>query len=309
MGRDRGRVEGAIDGKRSDRRPRRSDRRPRSAAEAVVYAEVSDARTVCAIPRYGRRVSRAMFPDQADEDAGHPPAAAAIIAALRRNAVQPEPLPEPGDPRWGISAILRPAPSSPAASCAVWLADRIAGVAGPHHVVYGLADLHVTVRSLEGFRVFERRDDVVRHYVRVLKREVRSLHPLPIRFDGVAPTLSGVIALSSAGSRRLRELRERLHRELAASAPVPGPEARRPRARAHMSMVLFTGPLADPTGLRPCLPTCAIWILASRVSTGSSSSVTSARSRTPGSFRFGRRRCAAEQNAPLPWLSLARAGC
>jgi 2'-5' RNA ligase len=159
--------------------------------------------------------------------------------------VRPEPLPQPGDPRWGVSVILRPAPSSPAASRAASLAEQIAAVAGRHQVVYRLDELHVTVRSLEGFRVFEPGDDVVARYIEVLEREVRSLRPLPIHFDGVVPTLGGVIALSSTGSPQLRALRERLHRHLAALAPVPGPDARRPREQTHMSLVLFTGPLAD----------------------------------------------------------------
>jgi hypothetical protein len=129
-------------------------------------------------------------------------------------------------------------------SRAASLAEQIAAVAG-QHIVYGLDDLHVTVRSLEGFRVFEPGDDVVARYIEVLEQEVRSLHSLPIHFDGVAPTLSGVIALSSTGSPELRALRQRLHRDLAALAPVPGPDARGPRERTHMSLVLFTGPLAD----------------------------------------------------------------
>jgi 2'-5' RNA ligase len=185
-----------------------------------------------------------MSANQPCKDAGDT-AAVETVAALRRNAVRPEPLPQPGDRRWGLSAILRPAPSSPAVSRAASIAEQIAAVAGQHHVLYGLEDLHVTVRSLEGFRVFEPGDDVVARYIDVVAREIRSMRPLPIHFDGVAPTLSGVIALSSTGSPKLSALRERLHRDLAALAPVPGPEARRPRRRTHMSLVLFTGPLAD----------------------------------------------------------------
>jgi hypothetical protein len=144
-----------------------------------------------------------------------------------------------------VSAILRPTQSSRAVSRAALVAEEIAAVAGRHHVVYGLDDLHVTVRSLEGFRVFEPGDEAVARYIDVLEREARSLRSLPIHFDGVAPTLSGAIALSSTGSPQLRALRKRLHRRLAALAPVPGPDARRPRERTHMSLVLFTGPLVD----------------------------------------------------------------
>ncbi len=113
--------------------------------------------------------------------------------------------------------------------------------------MYGPELLHTTVRSIEGFRGSVPPDDeAVERYARVLEEEVRDQRALAIRYAGVAPTLSGVLAQGFAVDNSLAKLRVRLHLRLADDAPVPGPETQSPRDLDHASVVLFLGPFSDP---------------------------------------------------------------
>jgi 2'-5' RNA ligase len=169
------------------------------------------------------------------------------LPAFRRNEIHPEPDPVPGDSRWGVSALLRASISEPLRSLAR-AAQEIGQAAGDHQVVYGVQDLHVTVRSIEGFREDITPDDpAVERYAQIIEEEVLGDRAFPIRFRGVAPTRSGVIAPGFPADRALQRLRERLHPRLAAEAIVTGPESRAPRRLVHASLLLFTDALADPT--------------------------------------------------------------
>lgn len=144
-----------------------------------------------------------------------------------------------------MSALLRLDPGSAVAAGLAGAAERIGRWAGGHQVVYGPELLHTTVRSIEGFRgVVAPGDPAVEHYAQALEEEARGCE-LAIRYAGVAPTRSGVLAQGWPVADSLEALRARLHSRLADRAPVPGPESEDPRDLAHASLMLFTGTLSD----------------------------------------------------------------
>jgi len=169
------------------------------------------------------------------------------LPALGRNAVDPESPPALGDARWGVSVLLRFSSASPTGRRLATAAQQIGVAAGDHHLVHGPELLHTTVRSIEGFRGAVADDDeAVKRYVDVLQEEARDLESVAIRYAGVAPTVSGVLAQGWPLDQTLHVLRERLHARLPSNVPVAGPETQRPRDLAHATLLAFTGPLADP---------------------------------------------------------------
>lgn len=166
-------------------------------------------------------------------------------AIVSSGAVHVDPLPEPGQPRWGVSAVLRPDLPD-----AVWRRlDRLVELLGPGHAVYDPSGVHVTLRSLESYRSHVPvDDDLVRAYASVLASLRAPGGPLRVRFRGIVGTPTGVI-LCGYPQFDLVSLRRRYFAELAERGLTEsGPETRLDGLRdsCHASLVVFGGPLRHP---------------------------------------------------------------
>ncbi|MFJ8046265.1 2'-5' RNA ligase family protein [Kitasatospora sp. NPDC096147] len=164
--------------------------------------------------------------------------------ALRSAAHHPDPVPTDGDPRWGLSLVLRIEGEVRDALCAE-LAALAAARRAPH-LVYAPEHLHSTVRSLEGFRD-EVPPGLVDRYAALVREAVAGLPEIEIDFRGLGASEGGVFACGYAGPG-LTELRERLRRARPAS-DRPGGDGDRVRDTAHVSLMVFRPPLVPEPGL------------------------------------------------------------
>lgn len=123
-------------------------------------------------------------------------------------------------------------------------------LAGPGHIIYDAARVHVTVRSIEARRAAPRADDDrVQQYAQLLAQAALNLGPITFTFRGLTASRSGVMAQGWPEVTGLREMRNVLHRELEEHSLLSGPEYVRVRTTAHASLAVFTTCLADPAGL------------------------------------------------------------
>ncbi|GAB1691903.1 2'-5' RNA ligase family protein [Krasilnikovia sp. M28-CT-15] len=168
-------------------------------------------------------------------------------AALRSGTHVPDAIPVHGDPRWGLSVVLRIDGA---------IAERIAAEAAAlaeagqaPHLVYRPEDLHCTIRSLEGFQ-----DEVpqtqVDRYADQLRRVTAGLGPLRVAYRGLGGAPGGVFVRGFPDAT-LWTLRERLHADQQPHGPwgVPSVDIGRIRATAHVSVVVFRPPAVDETKL------------------------------------------------------------
>ena len=173
--------------------------------------------------------------------------------ALANGILDVDPLPVDGGPRWGISAVLRPAAWSDAL---VRCADDVARLAGSRTVVYGPSALHITVQQFEGHRTHVPVGDrSVRERSAVLAAVTRDLGPLEVELRGLTGSAGGV-QLQGWPRFDLQALRLRLHRALeAAGAPVSGPETSPTslRTSAHATLAIFDRSVDRPEELRACI--------------------------------------------------------
>lgn len=165
--------------------------------------------------------------------------------AILRGGYAPDPVPEPGSPRWGLSLVLLPDARGADALAAV--AERLRLASRNPHVAYDAASVHMTVRSLEGRRA--RVDDaLVAHHERRIGAVLAGRPALRARFDGLALVRTGAVA-RGLPDPALAPLREALVADAQADARdrVPGGDGARPRDSAHASLlVLRPGRRADP---------------------------------------------------------------
>ncbi|BFU44726.1 2'-5' RNA ligase family protein [Krasilnikovia sp. MM14-A1004] len=172
---------------------------------------------------------------------------AAGDAALRSGTHVPDAIPVHGDPRWGLSVVLRIDGRS-AERIVAELPGLAAAAAGPH-LVYRAADLHCTIRSLEGFQ-----DDVSQvqadRYADQLRRVSAGLGPLRVTFRGLGGAPGGIF-VRGFPSAALWTLRERLHTDQLPHGPmaVPSVDVDRIRGTAHASLMVFRPPAVDETKL------------------------------------------------------------
>lgn len=173
---------------------------------------------------------------------------AAAERALAAGTYHPDTPPVDGAPRWGISVVIRV--DGPVRDrLARVLADLRALRRSPH-LVYRPADLHCTVRSLEGHQRVIPPGRARRHADRIVEAAA-GLPPLRLRVRGLGGSPGGLFACGYP-TPALRTLRVRLG-ELAAvdratgAAGVPGGDADRIRDTAHVSLLVFAGPVvAEP---------------------------------------------------------------
>jgi hypothetical protein len=162
-----------------------------------------------------------------------------------------DPLPAPGTSRWGLSAVFRPW-SSAFADCAAACAELI----GPRGVVYGEDNLHVTLRSFEGWRSEVGSEDEALPVYRDALASIVADGPAPrVRFRGLTASASGVL-VQGWPLDDVQALRTRLHavlhdRLLAAGLPMTGPEASRGdlRRTVHATLAMYGPTVAEPHAL------------------------------------------------------------
>jgi hypothetical protein len=154
--------------------------------------------------------------------------------------------PEDGDPRWGLSAILRLGGA---------VAERLAGVAdelkpfvGSHHIWYSETSSHTTLRSFEAHRsnvIAE--DENLSRYTSLVAEAVAGRGPIRIAYEGILPSPAGLlVAGHPAGLEEMAQLRSTIHAGLMRGGPLTGPERDGPRTLFHASLCVFMGEIADP---------------------------------------------------------------
>lgn len=158
-------------------------------------------------------------------------------SAVLNGTYRDDTVPTDADPRWGLSLVALP-PADLAERLAGLAADLAARATNPH-VPYEAANVHVTVRSLEGYASVIP-PAVVATYADRVGRLLTGLDELTIAFGGTAVASTGVIARGFP-NHTLRELRDRLRRDAAEHPPLlyPSGDAGRVRDTAHASLLVF----------------------------------------------------------------------
>lgn len=164
-------------------------------------------------------------------------------AAFTEGTIHTDPIPAHGDDRWGLSFVIRIEDR---------IAERIATVCAElatrceaPHLVYARRDLHVTVRTLEGYQDAIPREQA-RHYGDQLRRVLDDLDPIEIHLKGLSGSPAGLF-VSGYPTATLYELRRRLgeHQYATGHVGTDGGDGDRIRDTAHVS-VLVPRPPAVP---------------------------------------------------------------
>jgi hypothetical protein len=124
----------------------------------------------------------------------------------------------------------------------------LADIIGDEHVFYGPENLHVTVRSIEGYREAVPRGDYrVSLYERVLCRALEKLEPVTVEFAGVTASTSSVL-LQGWPDASLQDFRNQLYDMLSEIGAISGPELSRSSIRktCHATLALIGSPLEVP---------------------------------------------------------------
>jgi hypothetical protein len=167
--------------------------------------------------------------------------------ALLGGTHQVQSAPAEGDPRWGISVILRPDPA--AAEAIQREALAAAAVVGPDHWLPGVAARsHLTVRAgLEPRRaVIPDADPLIARYAAALAKAAAGRQPMRFTLTGLTLTPISVMARATPAGPAPDALAEAFADELA-SAGMPG--IGRPADIWYVNLVYFTGPVQDAPAL------------------------------------------------------------
>ncbi|MDA1362652.1 hypothetical protein O1R50_23725 [Glycomyces luteolus] len=164
--------------------------------------------------------------------------------AFTDGTFRPDPVPRDGDPRFGLSLVV-----STAGAFADQIAaetETIASLCRGTHLNYVPSDLHMTVRSVEGYQdtVPQRQID---HYLGQLKQAVTDLGPISASFAGLGGSPGGLYVRGYPNAALL-ELRRRLR-----DARIPfgnlgpaGGDGDRYRDNAHISLLVPREAVPEP---------------------------------------------------------------
>lgn len=173
---------------------------------------------------------------------------AAGRAEIAAGKVDADPVPDATSLRWGVSIVATIAP--PLAVTLEALANSCCYLCGDDHTFYNRANLHLTVRSCEFHRIAVAQGDAaIRAYGAVLAEVGREHDPLEVAYCGLNANRTGIICQGYPLSETLQTLRGEIHRRLARLGFREGPEGDGVRRTAHISLVVFGGPVADPPAL------------------------------------------------------------
>ncbi|MGH8878564.1 MAG: 2'-5' RNA ligase family protein [Stackebrandtia sp.] len=168
-------------------------------------------------------------------------------AALLAGKMTLETPPYDGGPRYGISAVLRPASAiTEELEC---VRREIAEFTGPGQWWLEARSIHVTLRSLEphSTRSFDS-DARFAAYVAALDEAVSGFPPVELELRGFGPHPGGVVLYGHCGRGVLPGLRERYVDALDARGVVHH-EANFVRDLWYCSLVQFASPVRDVTAL------------------------------------------------------------
>jgi 2'-5' RNA ligase len=162
-------------------------------------------------------------------------------ASLLRATYQPDETPRQGDRRWGLSLVVPV--EGPAQDVLAQELRALHQASAGSHIVYKPGELHLTVRSLEGYADEVSKKHVAR-YARLIRSAAEDLGPIRLRLRGLGGSPSGLFAQGYVGTN-LQALRQRLYEECQRLGPLglPGADAQRVRNTAHISLVVFRAPV------------------------------------------------------------------
>jgi hypothetical protein len=157
---------------------------------------------------------------------------------------RPDPVPHDGEPRFGLSFVVRV--EGALAELIAAESDAIAQRCRGTHLNYVPRDLHMTVRSVEGYQ-----DTVpqhqIDHYRGQFKQAAEGLGPIQARFQGLGGSRGGLYVRGFPNAALL-ELRRRLR-----DARVPfgnlgpaGGDGDRYRDNAHFSLLVPREAVPEP---------------------------------------------------------------
>lgn len=159
-------------------------------------------------------------------------------SALRTGTHRASMPPCAGEPPWGASLLI--SLGTPMSQSLAQLAERCRRLARGRVLAYGSDDVHITVRSLEGFRgtpLNQARRDELCAYV---EASLVGASPFTLGMNGLAGGGDTVFACGYP-SPELAQLRNTLHRHrdlIGGTGPV-SPDASRVRDTAHASLMVF----------------------------------------------------------------------
>lgn len=160
------------------------------------------------------------------------------VRALTMRRLKPDTVPVSGEPRWGLSAVIR-LHGSTAQELAI-LASQLPITNSIRGIVYSAGTLHVTVRSLECYRdEVAPNDEVLHNYISALDEVGRQIYPFRLQFSGVSLTPGGVVAAGYPDSDALFRLRHELITALHKRCVAGPPEGSKPRQTAHASLAVY----------------------------------------------------------------------
>lgn len=162
---------------------------------------------------------------------------------IAANAIAIDPLPKAGEPRWGVSTVIRPVMPN-----AVWSElEKLKRFTGPKHSFYTPHGIHMTLRSNELYRVNPQPDEpIIQAYAEAFQDAWNG---------GTSISLHGFIAVPTSllicghPDFDVMALRTRYYDELADRGAIrPGPDDQRDKQRdiCHASMAMWAEPLKEP---------------------------------------------------------------
>jgi hypothetical protein len=164
--------------------------------------------------------------------------------AFTEGTYRADPVPRDGVPRFGLSLVV--SAEGPFAERVAAESAAIAARCRGTHLNYVPRDLHMTVRSVEGYQdtVPQRQID---HYLGQLKRAAEGLGPISARFEGLGGSPGGLYVRGYPNADLL-ELRRRLR-----DARIPfgnlgpaGGDGDRYRDNAHISLLVPREAVPEP---------------------------------------------------------------
>jgi hypothetical protein len=161
------------------------------------------------------------------------------LRALDSGKMELDQIPIEGSTRWGLSLVYRPSNLFMAIQP---LCRQLRESIRTQIFLYDESNLHVTIRSIEGFRSIDHvENDTFERYIQKLRVHGNLIRRIRISFRGIAPTPSGII-IKGYPNEHLQELRWLLFRNIGGDAAIvrsPETSIERMRRSAHASLLIY----------------------------------------------------------------------
>ena len=159
------------------------------------------------------------------------------IDSVRAGVTNVDRVPSNGDPRWGLSLVVLP--DADVSRRLGGFAAQLASLSPNPHMAYAEPDLHITVRSLEGY-IDDVPELVIDRYIERVEAALSGIGAIRIGLHGAYLTSTGVVACGLADPT-LAVARRRLAQDAEENGwmQVRGGDAERIRNTAHASLMVF----------------------------------------------------------------------